>query len=117
MERAAILAYVADTYGTQPEYLWRRLPNYLVFRHADNRKWYGLIMDVKAANLGLAEPGNVDVMNIKLPPEQVELVQKDPGVFPAYHMSKNYWVSLRLSQVAENEAYRLIDASYQQTKG
>ena len=49
--REDILRYARDKYKTEPEYLWRRFPRYAVLRHDDNRKWYGLIMDVPRKNL------------------------------------------------------------------
>ncbi|MBP5222112.1 MAG: hypothetical protein J6Z35_02990, partial [Lachnospiraceae bacterium] len=32
--------YVQSRYGSYNEYLWRRYPNYAVFCHKDNLKWY-----------------------------------------------------------------------------
>ena len=44
--REDVLRYAKGKYRTEPEYLWRRFPHYAVLRHEDNRKWYGLIMDI-----------------------------------------------------------------------
>lgn len=44
--REKLFAYVKKKYKTSPEYPWRRYLNYVVFRHEDNSKWYGLIMDI-----------------------------------------------------------------------
>lgn len=44
--RGAILAYVREKFGTEPEYPWARYPHYAVLRHQQGRKWYALIMDV-----------------------------------------------------------------------
>ena len=38
---------------TDPEYLWRRFPDYTVFRHSDNEKWFGLVMGIKKRSLGM----------------------------------------------------------------
>ncbi len=40
-------------YKAEPEFLWKRFPDYAVFRHQDNRKWFAIIMDVPAEKLGL----------------------------------------------------------------
>lgn len=64
--REDILRYARDKYKTEPEYLWRRFPRYAVLRHDDNRKWYGLIMDVPRKNLGLQSKERVDILNVKL---------------------------------------------------
>ena len=52
-----LLQYAAKRYGTQPEYLWLSLPNYAVLRHADNRKWYALLMDVPGKNWAFPAKG------------------------------------------------------------
>ena len=64
--REKVYGYVKRKYGSEPEYLWRRFPDYAIFRHEDNRKWYGLIMDISAENLGLPGEGRVDILNVKL---------------------------------------------------
>ena len=64
--REKVYGYVKRKYGSEPEYLWRRFPDYAIFRHEDNRKWYGLIMDISAENLGLPGEDRVDILNVKL---------------------------------------------------
>ena len=49
--RSAVFQYVKKKYHSEPEYLWERFPNYAIFRHADNRKWYGLVMAVPKSAL------------------------------------------------------------------
>ena len=50
-----VFEYVFTQYGTQPEYLWKTHPDYAVLRHADNRKWYTIVMNVEKSSLGLRE--------------------------------------------------------------
>ena len=42
-----VFEYVFTQYGTKPEYLWKTHPDYAVLRHADNRKWYAIVMNVE----------------------------------------------------------------------
>ena len=35
--REKVYGYVKRKYGSEPEYLWRRFPDYAIFRHEDNR--------------------------------------------------------------------------------
>lgn len=42
--RAQLFGYVKKKYKADPEYLWRRFPDYAIFRHMDNKKWFGLVM-------------------------------------------------------------------------
>ena len=54
--REEVVKYIEKKYKASPENLWRSYPDYAVFRHDDNRKWFAIIMDVDADKLGL--PGN-----------------------------------------------------------
>lgn len=51
--REQIFELIKKRYGSEPEYLWMRFPDYAVFRHKDNRRWFALVMDVPRSNLGL----------------------------------------------------------------
>ena len=54
MDRQMVFDYINKTYRTPPEYPWRRYDSNAVFRHADNRKWFALVMDVQGDKLGLS---------------------------------------------------------------
>ena len=45
--------YIQDAYSTEPEHPWADKPEFSVFRHASNKKWFALFMTVKASLLGL----------------------------------------------------------------
>ena len=64
--RQDVYDYVKKKYKSKPEYLWKRYPDYVVFRHEDNQKWYVLIMNISRDKLGLAGNDVVDILNIKL---------------------------------------------------
>ena len=115
--REKVCGYVKRKYGSEPEHLWRRFPAYAVFRHKDNRKWFGLIMDVSLKNLGLPGDGRVDILNVKLDDLMLAdmLVQQD-GYFPGYHISRGNWISLLLDgTVPMKEIQDLIDLSFRTT--
>ena len=86
--REDVLKYALKQYGTKPEYPWTTLPDDLVLRHADNRKWYGLIMTVKRENLGLSGTGYIDILDIKCDPEMAGFLVAEKGILPGYHMHK-----------------------------
>ena len=110
--RDDILKYAAKMYKTQPEYLWARDPNYAVLRRSDNRKWYGIIMDVPRVRLGLAGDGVVDILNVKCDPGLYSLLDKRDGILRGYHMGGT-WVSILLDgSVERNQIYALLDNSY-----
>ncbi len=115
MDREQIFAYVKRKYHTVPDYPWR--DENVVLRHADNKKWYGIIMEVGYAKLGLSGEGTVDIMNVKCAPELIGSLRTRPGIHPAYHMNKESWISIRLDgSVAAEEIKDLIDLSFRLTR-
>ena len=58
MNPTELINYVKTTYGAMPEYLWPDYPQTFIFRHADNRKWFGVVMDVERTKLGLPGEGS-----------------------------------------------------------
>lgn len=53
MDRQKVFDYIKRKYKVQPEYPWRTSPDSAVFRHADNNKWFALVMDVQGNKVGL----------------------------------------------------------------
>ena len=51
--REEVFEYVTNKYKSKIEYLWSRFPNYAVFRNDNNKKWYGIIMDIPYKKLGI----------------------------------------------------------------
>ncbi|MGF2942937.1 MmcQ/YjbR family DNA-binding protein [Enterococcus xiangfangensis] len=116
MKRKEIFQYVAEKYNTKPEYLWKKYPHYAVLRYQQNKKWYAIIMDVEKENLGLEGEKSEDIMDIKLNPETIELLQSSKGFLPAYHMNKSHCLSVRIDQMDSKQIGKLIDASYELTE-
>ena len=98
-----MLAFAAQRYGTQPEFLWASNPQYAVLRHSHNRKWYGLIMNVPGERLGLEETGQVDILDLKCDPIMTGSLLSQPGILPGYHMHKGNWISVLLDGTVELE--------------
>lgn len=106
-----------EKYGAEPEYLWRRYPNYAIFRHSDNEKWFGLVMNVGRDKLGLKGEGSVDILNVKLTdPLLIDLLIQQSGYFRGYHISRGNWVSILLDgSVPFDDIRRWLDESYMAT--
>ena len=95
--REDVFRYVRKKYKSEIEYLWLSAPNCAVFRHQDNQKWYGLVMDIPRSKLGLSGEEIVDVLNVKLDsPLLVDLLAQGDGYFPGYHMNHSNWISILL---------------------
>lgn len=115
--RSRLLAYVKETYGTEPEQQWKKYPKFLTLRNPSG-KWYGLIMTIPWASLGLTRKGEIVVINLKLPPEEIEALTDHERYFPAYHMNKKYWLTVLLEGGAPwEDIRRLVDESYGLTAG
>lgn len=100
-------------YNTLPSYEWERQPNDAVFKN--NGKWYAIIMNLDKSKLN-AGLGKVDILNIKLEPNEIlELLNKE-GFYPAYHMNKKYWITIVLDDIVSDDLIlTLIDESYSYT--
>ena len=109
-----IFKYIKEKYKSKIEYPWRAYPEYAVFRHDDNQKWFGLVMNVPKSKLGLLGDEPVDILNIKtndMFKRDVLIQQK--GYFKGYHISRGNWVTVLLDgTVAFDEITSLIDESY-----
>lgn len=111
--RTDIFKFVSQKYGTTPEYLWARTPNFAVLRHPDNNKWYAIIMDLPRKTMKLDGDGTVDVMNVKCDTVLMGMLLGGPGYRPAYHMNKSNWISIILDDsIGRDEIFNLIQQSY-----
>ena len=116
MTRQAFFEYINDTYTALPDYPFDSDFETAVFRHADNRKWYALVMKVSRSKLGFDSGEAVDVVNLKQPVEMLGSFGSGDGVYPAYHMNKLHWVSVILSDASDDLVHFLVNASYEATK-
>lgn len=112
--RNEVFRYVKRKYKSEIEYLWARYPTYAIFRHEDNRKWFGLVMDIPREKLGLNGDGIVDVLNVKTGDVLFsDLLMQEEGFFPGYHISRGDWISILLDgTVTMKEIRDLIDRSF-----
>lgn len=116
MTRQELIDYVFDTYSVEPDYPFSRDDISCVFRHIDNRKWFGIAMAIPYRTLGINRKGNVDILNIKCSPVVIGPLRGKPGFRPAYHMNKDKWITVLLDGSAgQEEIISLLDMSYSMT--
>lgn len=116
MLRQDILKWVLDTYGSQPESLWAKYPQFVVLRHESNKKWYAIIMTVKKSALGLDSEQEVDIIDVKCDTLQIDFLAQQQGFFHGYHMNKNHWLTILLDgSVPIETVCGLIEQSYEMT--
>ncbi|MBQ9424960.1 MAG: MmcQ/YjbR family DNA-binding protein [Erysipelotrichaceae bacterium] len=110
-QTARIVSYMKKEYGTRPEHLWEKYPDYAVFRNP-NGKWYGIIMSIDGAKIGL-EKRETEIINVKSDPNTIASLLNEKGFHEAYHMNKENWISIELNDSVDDEVlFSLIDYSY-----
>lgn len=117
--RNKVVEYINNQYGAEAEYPWEKYPDYAVFRHTNNKKWFALIMSVGRDKVGVSGEGLIDVINLKIndPILHDELVHED-GISRGYHMNKQHWITVLLDgTVSEDKVNNLIDISFMATTG
>ena len=116
-----ITGAIQDRYGVIPEFPWTRdaVKSAGVFRHRENRKWFGIIMPVRRDRIsGATGTQTVDVMNLKVRPDQTEKALGTDGIYPAYHMNKKNWISVILDDtLADGTLWEWIENSFSLTAG
>lgn len=111
-----MLQYCQEHYAVDVAKPFSRYPDYIALRHP-NGKWFALLMPVAASKLGVDQPGELALMNLKCDPELNSILQRQPGFFPGYHMVKAHWLSADLAQFqTPAELADLIAASFEATK-
>ena len=116
MNREELEAYILNHYSTEPDYPWADTPRAAVFRHANNRKWFALMMEVPRDKLGLAGAEKLDIVNFECDPILIASLRGEPGIFPAYHMNKSSWITAALDGSVSTETIELLlDVSYELT--
>lgn len=116
--RDKILKIAAERYHTEPEHLWARCPKDAVLRHAGNRKWYAIFMDVSRNKLGLEGEELVEILDVKADQEMMGSLLLKEGILPGYHMNKGCWLTVLLDGTVPVDMIELLlDTSYELTKG
>ena len=108
MTEAELTAFALSLAGTAADCPFAEKDGALVFRHADTKKWFGILLAVPKRYFGEGEGSEV-CLNAKCPPElSAMLRQSYAGVLPAYHMNKERWVTVRLGGVPEEEVKNVL---------
>lgn len=114
MKKQSFLSYCLNTYGTSPDYPFDEAFETAVLRHADNRKWYAVVMSVSRCKFGLDSDEVIDVVNL-LPTEIFGSFGTADGLYPAYHMNKLHWISVLLPDAPSDIIQFLVNASFEIT--
>ena len=114
--RGAVLTYVKETFGVEPDYPFAKAPDMPVLRHGDTRRWFGILPTVAREKLGLPGEGKAEGLNLKCSPLLSGSLRTRPGILPGYHMNREQWISVLLDgTVPPEELFPLIDLSFSLT--
>jgi predicted DNA-binding protein (MmcQ/YjbR family) len=116
MTKQQLFEYCLNTYGTSPDYPFDEDFETAVLRHADNRKWYSIVMRVSRSKFGMDSDEVIDVVNLKLPTEMFGSFGAADGVYPAYHMNKLHWISVLLPDAPDDVVQFLTNVSFEATR-
>lgn len=146
MQKEELFAFAAALGGAVIDYPFQDDFETAVFRHADTRRWFGIwlsvpcrwfgaenagrgsaglfgaeITGVKNTGRGSADAKNTGAafcLNVKCPPDLIPLLTgQERGVYPAYHMNRTHWVTVRPCECADDTVRRLVQLSYTLTQG
>ena len=110
-----VVNHIKGEYGAELEFLWpERNPDYAIFRHNHNHKWFALIGIISSKSLGIKEDKKVEIINLKFDKNQTfDFAETSDHIFPAYHMNKNNWITVLLDGTLPDEmVLELIKKSY-----
>jgi predicted DNA-binding protein (MmcQ/YjbR family) len=112
--RQWVIDYIKSEYNVESDTPFADSPETIVFRNKKNKKWFGIIIgNLPKDRLGLDSSDRADIINLKCDPLFSFNVVNNEGVFKAYHMNKEHWVSVLLDgSVSEEEIAFLINMSY-----
>ena len=112
-----IIEYVKQKYDDELEYLWDKFPNNAIWRNKSNNKWYGALLVVEKAKIGIKEKGSIEIIDLLLEPNRIEKIVDNYRYFAGYHMNKKHWITIKLDgSVDINKIYEFIDNSYELSK-
>lgn len=146
MQKEELFAFAAALGGAVIDYPFQDDFETAVFRHADTRRWFGIWLSVPcrwfgaenagrgsaglfgAENAGVKNTGRGGAdakntgaafcLNVKCPPDLIPLLTgQERGVYPAYHMNRTHWVTVRPCECADDTVRRLVQLSYTLTQG
>lgn len=112
-----VIDYARNTYGDELEYLWKKFPDNAVVRRKDNQKWYAALLTVSRRKLGFDSDEKVEILDLRMAPEDIENAVDGVKILPGYHMNKKHWITICLDgTVSIEKICKKIDESYSLTK-
>ncbi len=111
-----ITKMIRDVYNDDPEFVWDDYPCDGIFRNPNNRKWYGLIMNIDRSKID-DDKGEIEVLNVKIDSNKIPKLLEQKGYYKAYHMNKKNWLTIILDDtLSDDEIMDRIKESHSYTE-
>lgn len=109
-----LIKYIKEKYGDELEFLWEKYDDNAIWRNKNSQKWYATLFTVSGEKLGLGDNKNIEVSNVMYEKDKVDEIIDNKIIFPAYHMNKRSWITIKLDDDTDMEmVYELVDNSYE----
>ena len=109
-----LIEYIREKFSDEPEFLWEKYPNFAIFRRKDNRKWYALIANIPKKYLKLGGAEEIEILNLRVEPEELDKIFDGETYFRGWHMNKKSWLTIRLDgTLTFEEISARLEKSYQ----
>ena len=108
MNKREVINYCLTLPNTFEDYPFPDDNASVVMKHTNNKKWFALIMEVKGELY----------LNVKTKPNYSDLLRNSYDyIIPAYHMNKEHWNTVILSENVDSSLVKeIIKQSYELTK-
>ena len=112
-----ILNFVDKNYGDKLEFLWEKFPDVAILRRKDNKKWYAVLFVLSKSKLKANSDEIVDIIDLRIKPEELPRLVNDKNIFEGYHMNKKHWISLCLDgSIQTKKILNFVENSYKLAK-
>lgn len=112
MTATELTEIIKKEYNVVPDYPWLG-DTACVFRHTVSRKWFALLMLIPEKYIGLQGDKVIPVLNLKA--ENIRDLIRESGIYLAYHMNKQHWISVDLREMNAKKIKILLDMSFNLT--
>ncbi len=112
-----VISFVREIYGDELEFLWTKFSDNAVWRRKDNGKWYGALLKVEGKKIGLKTNEIKEIIDLRMNPDDAELILSREHYYPGWHMNKKSWYTLVLDgSICDEELKKRIQESYNLAK-
>lgn len=108
-----LIQYVREKYGDELEFLWKKFSDNAIWRRKDTNKWYAVLLIVSKRKLGIDSDETVEILDLRIKPENLDEFLDNKKYFAGYHMNKKHWYTICLDDsVSFEEICERVAISY-----